>query len=118
MKRRWNGFTSVLAPGIVQFLAHKRALGRRYRVEEAALRLFDRFLGVEAVTTIDEITPALVDAFLRSRPRIRPRSYNHLRGALARCFDWLVIQGQVPASPVQAPFRASLATAYRSSSTS
>jgi len=105
MKRRWNGFTSVLAPGIVQFLAHKRALGRRYRVEEAALRLFDRFLGVEAVTTIDAITPTLVDAFLRSRPRIRPRSYNHLRGALARCFDWLVIQGQVPASPVHAPFR-------------
>ena len=105
MTRRWSGFTSVLASGITQFLAHKRALGRRYQVEEAALRLFDQFLGAKDVTTLDAITPAIVDAFLQSRPRLRPRSYNHLRGALARCFDWLVVQGQVPASPVQAPCR-------------
>jgi integrase len=105
MTRRWVAFTSVLADDIRQFLAHKRALGRRFVVEEAVLRLFDRYLVEQHIAVPDAITPAVVDAFLASRPRGRPRSYNHLLGTLARFFDWSVAHGYVSGSPVQAPRR-------------
>jgi integrase len=105
MRRRWPGFASPLADAIVQFLTHKRALGRRFRVEEATLRLLDRFLVERHVKTVDAVTPELIDAFLALRPRARPRSYNHLRGTLARCFGWLVAQGRLPATPLRAPSR-------------
>ncbi|MFQ5973601.1 MAG: tyrosine-type recombinase/integrase [Alphaproteobacteria bacterium] len=96
------GFASPLAGGIVQFLACKRALGRRYLVEEAALRLLDRFLVEQHITTLEAITPDVIDAFLASRPRARPRSYNHLQGTVARYFTWLVAHGQLATSPVRA----------------
>ncbi len=105
MTRRWLGFTSVLADAIEHYLAHKRALGRRFDVEEAVLRVFDRFLREERITDVDAITPPVIDAFLASRPRVKPRSYNHLRGTLVRFFDWSVAQGRVSGSPVQAPQR-------------
>ncbi len=105
MRRQWQGFSSPLAAAFAQFLAHKRALGRRYRVEESVLRLFDRFLVLQAIPQLDLITPQVMDAFLASRPRVRPRSYNHLRGALVQFFEWSVAQGHVSSSPVQAPPR-------------
>ena len=37
-------FHSFLGPDIEQFLAHKRALGRRYDVEEKTLALLDVYL--------------------------------------------------------------------------
>ena len=105
MTRQWRGYTSPLAAAFEHFLAHKRALGRRFHVEESVLRLFDRFLVEQAITQVDTITPEIVDAFLASRPRVRPRSYNHLRGTLVRFFEWAVAQGCVVGSPVQAPPR-------------
>ena len=87
MKSSWTGFHSSLAPGIDAFLAHKRALGCLFHVEELSLRLFDRFLIAQPATTLSAITPDVVDAFLVSRPRHAPRSYNHLRGTLVRLFD-------------------------------
>src|SRR4029450_13828474 len=104
MTRRWVGFTGPLAEAFTQFLAHKRALGRRYDVEDAVLRLFDRFLVEQHITRLP-ITPQVIDAFLTSRPRVRPRSYNHLRGTLARFFDWWVTLGHESTSPVQTPPR-------------
>jgi site-specific recombinase XerD len=92
---------SPLAPGIARFLEHKRALGRRFDTEEWALRLFDRFLVRQQVRTVDDVTPAIVDAFLVSRPRHRPRSYNHLLGVLRRLADWLVAHGHLDRSPVR-----------------
>lgn len=83
------------------FLGHKRAIGRKYRTEESALRLLLRFVGQHGVTTLDQLTPALLDDFLGSRPRSRPRSFNHLLGVL-RCFlDWAVGQQLLEASPLQ-----------------
>ena len=105
MRRQRAGFTSPLAEAIAQFLTHKRALGRRFDVEEAVLRLFDRFLVEQHITQPAMITAHVIDAFLASRPRVRPRSYNHLRGTLVRFFDWSVVQGRVSASPVHAPRR-------------
>jgi hypothetical protein len=78
MKRRWEGFQGPMAASIERYLAHKRALGCRFRTEDRALRLLDRFLIERGIRAIDEIEPELVEAFLASRPRARPRSFNHL----------------------------------------
>lgn len=94
-------FESVLAAEMTDFLRYQRALGKRFINEERALHLFDRYLVDEKVGTIAQITPARVDAFLASRPRSRPRSYNHLLSVVRRLFKWLVRQERLPQSPVQ-----------------
>lgn len=105
MKIQKRHFTSVLAEDIARFLTHKRALGRRYEVEEKTLHLLDIFLVQHAISRIDEVTPDVIDDFLATRPRQKPRSYNHLLGTVRRLFNWLVLQGLVPASPVHAKSR-------------
>lgn len=102
---------SVLADGITRYLAHKRALGRRFRTEERELCLLDHFLADRGLTRLEEITAEQLATFLASRPRHRPRSYNHLLGAVRRLFDWLVSQELLPASPLCATPRR--ATAQR-----
>jgi site-specific recombinase XerD len=102
MTMRPYRFRSPLAKEIQQFLAHKRALARRFDVEERALRLFDRFLAEQGVRVLKQITPDLLDAFLASRPRKTPRSYNHLLGTLARLFRWIMDQGRLKCSPLRA----------------
>jgi site-specific recombinase XerD len=98
-------FTSSLALGIAQFIAHKRVLGRRYENEAYALRLFDRHLVAQRIAALDAITPAVIETFLLTRPRPRPRSYNHLLGVLRGLFQWLVARGHFPESPVRCPTR-------------
>lgn len=97
-----DGFRSALADGIRRFLAHHRALGKRFENEENALRLLDRFLFTHGVATVSDITPDRIDAFLASRPRTRPRSYNHLVNVLQRLFRWLVAQDALSYSPMRA----------------
>ena len=101
MKPRRHGLQSFLAPDIDQFVAHKRALRRRYDVEEKTLALFDDYLVAHNVTGLAGIDAELIDRFLASRPRPRPRSYNHLRCTIARLFAWLVGQGRIERTPVQ-----------------
>jgi site-specific recombinase XerD len=105
MTRLAHVLASPLADGIAQFVAHKRMLGRRYETESDALRLFDRHLLAQGITTLDAITPAVIEVFLAARPRSRPRSYNHLLGVLRRFFRWLVGRGQFAHSPVLCPTR-------------
>ena len=93
MSPRTIVFRSLLGPAISAFIAHKRALGRRYENEERTLRLFDRYLAAAGVGEFAAISPALVEAFLASRPRSVPRSYNHLLGVVRRLLDWLVEPG-------------------------
>ncbi|MBI4322006.1 MAG: tyrosine-type recombinase/integrase [Chloroflexi bacterium] len=95
-------WASPLAEPIQQFLAYKRALARRFEVEEKALRLLDRYLVVTGVRTLAHITAEVLEAFLASRPRTTPRSYNHLLGTVARLFNWLVTQGILERSPLRA----------------
>lgn len=71
MKSSWTGFRSLLGPGIDAFLAHKRALGCFFRVEELSLRLFDRFLTEQHITMLGAITTDVVDAFLAFTPSPR-----------------------------------------------
>ena len=93
---------SALAESIRRFVEYKRALNRRYRPEAAALRLFDRYLYENNITEWDGIDSISTERFLQSRPRTRPRSYNHLLGVLHRFFDWAVVQRLVANNPVTA----------------
>jgi site-specific recombinase XerD len=96
-----RAFQSPLADGIQRFLETKHALARKYRSEQRELHLFDDFLVEHGVTAVEQITSSLIDTFLTSRPRRRARSFNHLRGVLRLLFDWLVVQGELPNSPVR-----------------
>ncbi len=96
-----SNFQSCIGLYIEQFLAHKRALGRRYDVESKTLALLDAYLLDKRVGSLSEVTPDLVDAFLRSRPRARPRSYNHLRCTIGRLFSYLVDHDQITVSPLR-----------------
>ena len=101
MNQDQSKFQSILAVEITDFLRHQRSLGKRFINEERALRLFDRYLLDGKVGNLAEITPLLIDSFLASRPRSRPRSYNHLLSVVGRLFKWLVRQERLPQSPVQ-----------------
>ncbi len=105
MTRSVQNFASPLADGMKKFVGHKRVLGRRYETETYALRLFDRYLIAQGVASVDALTPALIEAFLATRPRSRPRSYNHLLGVLRRLFQWLVAREHLVRSPVLCPTR-------------
>jgi site-specific recombinase XerD len=96
---------STLADPIRRFVGYKRALNRRYRPEAAALRLFDRYLYENDITGWDGIDSILIERFLQSRPRTRPRSYNHLLGVLHRFFGWAVVQQLAANNPVTAARR-------------
>ena len=88
-----------LASAIDIPLSHHRALGKRFDSEEAALRLLDRYLLEQAVEIIPAITPLLLQAFVRSRPRTRPRSYNHLVNVLQRFFAGWSVRRYSPLRP-------------------
>ena len=85
------------------FLAHKRALGRKYRSEEAALRLLVAFADEHGARPSRQLTPELLDAFMASRPRTRPRSLNELVGIVGCFLDWAATQqlGSVAAAHPQ-----------------
>lgn len=92
---------SALADPMMRFVAHKRALGRSYDTEARTLPLFDRFLADQNVLGLEQVTPDHIEAFMASRPRVRPRSYNHLLCTVRRLFEWLVQQGELEQSPVR-----------------
>jgi site-specific recombinase XerD len=97
--------SSPIAPHILAFVAHKRALNRRYNVEEKTLRLFDAYLNGAGVDNLAQITPAVIEAFLLGRPRARARSFNHLVGVVSRLFEWMVEHDIIGHSPVATPVR-------------
>ena len=93
--------TEGLHAVVDRFVAHKKAVGRKYHSEENELRLLVRFADERAVGQLDELTAAVLEDFLASRPRHRPRSFNHLLGAV-RCFlDWAVTYQLLAASPLR-----------------
>jgi|SRR6516225_9965267 hypothetical protein len=57
MKPRLPDPSSPIAPHIVAFVGHKRALNRRYDVEDKVLRMFDGDLNTGGIMTLAEITP-------------------------------------------------------------
>jgi site-specific recombinase XerC len=90
----------ALVTAVADFLAHKRALGRMYLTEEAPLRLLLAFAERHGVADLRQLTPALLDEFVASRPRTRARSFNHLVGILGCFLDWAVTQQCLQVSPL------------------
>ena len=95
-----NNLQSALAQPIADFLQYKQALNKKYHTETLALRLFDRYLFEQGITGWQAITSSVIAAFMASRSRHRPRSYNHLLGVLRRFFDWAVLQRWINHNPV------------------
>lgn len=95
-----NDLQSALAQPIADFLQYKQALNKKYQTETLALRLFDRYLFEQGITGWQAVTSHVIDAFMASRSRHRPRSYNHLLGVLRRFFDWAVLQRWINQNPV------------------
>ena len=93
---------SPLATPIHDFLSHHRALGKCFDTEESALRLLEKYVVAQKIESLEAITPVLLETFLQSRPRQRPRSYNHLLNVLQRFFRWLEVQGIRVPSPLHA----------------
>jgi integrase len=87
---------------VERFLEHKRAVGRKYVSEHYELRLLVRFVAERGIRSLDELTPALLDEFFGSRPRARPRSFNHLLGVVGCLLDWAVSQQFLEVSPLRA----------------
>src|SRR5579875_1759276 len=98
-------FHSALAEPLATFVRYKQALNCRYHTEASALKLFDRYLCEHHVGGWECIDPTLIDNFLKSRPRARPRSYNHLVGVLRRFYAWALLQEFTRCNPVNAPLR-------------
>jgi integrase len=97
-----NRSDEPIALTVERFLAHKRALGRKYVSEERELRLLLRFATEHGVDCLNDLTAALLDGFLGSRPRARPRSFNHLLGVVGCLLDWAVSQQLIVVSPLRA----------------
>jgi site-specific recombinase XerD len=109
MRRQPTVLRSCAAEAIQCYVDYKRALKRRFFTEEKTLHLLDRFLHERAVERVDSIDPDLIAEFLASRPRARPRSYNHLLGVVRGFFAWMVVQEHLTRSPVRAtPRRATV----------
>jgi hypothetical protein len=83
-----------------RFLAHKRALGRKYTSAQSELRLLVRFCAERGMVGIGQLTPALLDEFLASRPRSRPKAFNHLLCVVRCLLDWAVAQQLIETSPL------------------
>jgi integrase len=90
-----------LADAVADFLAHKRALGRKYDTEEATLCLLVAFASQHGVQNLRQLTPCLLEEFVASRPRKRARSFNHLIGICGCFLDWAVTQQRLEVSPLR-----------------
>ena len=95
---------------VSRFVDHKRAVGRKYESEEAALRMLVRFAEERDAGQLEQVTPALLDDFLASRSRPRPRGFNHLLGVVRRLLDWAVARELLEASPLRTRPRRETAT--------
>jgi len=95
-----SDFKSCLADRIRDFLAYHRALGKRFASEEDSLRMLDRYLLIQSVTTSQAITPTLLETFVTCRPR-QARGFNTLLSTLRRFFDWLVLHEVLAQSPLK-----------------
>ena len=94
--------TETIGCAVERFIAHKREHGRKYHSEARELALLVRFAAGHQVSGLGELTPALLEDFLASRPRPHPRSFNHLLGVVRCLLDWAVTWGLLEASPLQA----------------
>ncbi len=94
-----------LADSIELYLSHKRSLGKKLAKVEPVLFLLDGNLLTQGVSELSQITGAHLDAFLASRPRRSPRSYNGLIGAIRGLLDRMVVHEVLSESPLRCESR-------------
>jgi integrase len=94
-----------LADSIERYLAHKHSLGKQLTKVGAMLRLLDGYLLSHGVPDERQISSADLQAFIASRPRPSPRSYNGLIGAIRGLLDWMVVHEILPESPLHCESR-------------
>ena len=93
--------TGDLVCAVADYLAHKRALGRKFRTEENSLNLLVAFCEAQGLERVEQLDPVLLDAFFSSRPRRRPRGFNNLVGVVGCFLEWAVGQDLLLASPLR-----------------
>ncbi len=94
-----------LADSIQLYLAHKRSLGKELAKVEPMLLLLDGYLLTQGVAGLCQVTAAHLDAFVASRSRRSPRSYNGLIGAIRGLLDWMVVHDVLSESPLRCESR-------------
>jgi integrase len=94
-----------LADSIELYLAHKRSLGKALAKAEPMLLMLDGNLLAQGVAELPQITAVHIDAFVASRPRRSPRSYNGLVGTIRGLLDWMVVHEVLPESPLRCETR-------------
>jgi len=94
-----------LGDSIERYLAHKHSLGKQLTKVGAMLRLLDGYLLTRGVPNERQIASADIEAFIASRPRPSPRSYNGLVGAIRGLLDWMVVHEILPESPLNCESR-------------
>ena len=92
--------TDTLHTAVADFLAHKRALGRKYGSAEATLRLLLVFAEQHHVEDLAQLTPRLLEEFVTSRPRPSARSVNSLVSVTGTFLDWAVTEQRLESSPL------------------
>jgi hypothetical protein len=90
-----------LAESIELYLAHKHSLGKQLAKVGPMLHWLDSYLLGHNVAEVLQITSAHLDAFIASRPRPSPRSYNGLIGTVRGLLDWMVVHELLPRSPLR-----------------
>jgi site-specific recombinase XerD len=93
--------TEHLSAVAERFVEYRRALGRKHISEQRELRLLVRFADRHGIHQVDQLTAVSLESFLASRPRRRPRSFNHLLGVIRGFLDWAVVQELLAVSPLQ-----------------
>lgn len=94
-----------LADNIELYLAHKHSLGKQLAKVGPMLHWLDSYLLAQRIGELRQITATHINAFIASRPRHSPRSYNGLIGAVRGLFDWMVVHELLPGSPVRCETR-------------
>lgn len=93
--------TDELESTVTAYLAHKRALGRKFDNEERHLALLVAFAHEHGLEQLHQLDPAVLESFFSSRPRARPRSFNVLVSIVGCFLEWAVAQEMLPASPLR-----------------
>ncbi len=91
--------TADLHAVVDAYLTHKRGVGRKFDSEQAELTLLARFADQRGVNRLDQLSAGVIDDFLASRPRTRPRSFNHLLGVVTGLLNWAVRQEMLDVAP-------------------
>ena len=94
-----------LVDSIESYLAHKHSLGKQLAKVGPMLHWLNSYLYAHGVAELDEITATHIDAFIASRPRQSPRSYNALIGAVRGLLDWMVVHELLRVSPLRCATR-------------